>query len=474
MKIRDVLRGIDYQLLQKGNENWEETEVTGLIYDSRKVTEGSAFACENGTVYDGIDFLNMAGEKGAVLAVMDKQPFQFPAGVSMVLVGDVMDAESRMAANFYPEALEDICDTYMLDHRILYIKTAFVYWFYPLTAMLQLYLVAPIKHKRLMALPYMISLAVVFADIFDTRLIYYFDEDHSFNGGAFANMPVAVLCFYIVMLGMYSLMIIIKRGDRRKGVVALFMTVTAVLSAIGENIGFARGMTEEVTAIELLIYYFFLAAINYSETQESLYKSRIELERQRLKLLVVQMQPHFIFNALATIQSLCYTDSEAAADCIDVFGDYLRANINSISSEEPIDFEAELEHCEQFIKLEKASRDVDFIVVYDLKVRDFKVPPLTVQPIVENAIKYGALSRRDGSGMVKIVTEECGGMIVISVADNGTGASMTTTQKEHHSVGLENTRRRLEIQCGGTPELEITENGSAATIKLPKTGGSGE
>ena len=108
MKIRDVLRGIDYQLLQKGNENWEETEVTGLIYDSRKVTEGSAFACENGTVYDGIDFLNMAGEKGAVLAVMDKQPSQFPAGVSMVLVGDVMDAESRMAANFYPEALEDI------------------------------------------------------------------------------------------------------------------------------------------------------------------------------------------------------------------------------------------------------------------------------------------------------------------------------------------------------------------------------
>ena len=107
MKIRDVLRGIDYQLLQKGNENWEETEVTGLIYDSRKVTEGSAFACENGTVYDGIDFLNMAGEKGAVLAVMDKQPSQFPAGVSMVLVGDVMDAESRMAANFYPAALED-------------------------------------------------------------------------------------------------------------------------------------------------------------------------------------------------------------------------------------------------------------------------------------------------------------------------------------------------------------------------------
>ena len=72
--------------------------------------------------------------------------------------------------------------------------------------------------------------------------------------------------------------------------------------------------------------------------------------------------------------------------------------------------------------------------------------------------------------MVKIVTEECGGMIVISVADNGTGASMTTTQKEHHSVGLENTRRLPEIQCGGTPELEITENGSAATIKLPKTG----
>ncbi len=370
------------------------------------------------------------------------------------------------------EAAEDIIDSYMLNYRLLYLKTAFVYWFYPLIAMLELFLIAPIKHKDFAAIPYMVSSALVFIDLFDTRMIYYFRSDHRYEGGPLSLLPSLVLCFYVVLLGVWSVLIL-KSGYRSKGVIALFMTATAVLTVIGESVGFARGLTEEITAIEILIYYFFLAAIDNSENREKLYNSRLELEKQRLRLLVVQMQPHFIFNALATIQSLCYTDSEAAADCIDVFGDYLRANINSLTSDEPIAFEAELEHCEQFIKLEKASRDVGFTVVYELGVRDFRVPPLTVQPIVENAIKHGALTRKDGTGVVKIMTAEQDGEIVITVTDNGKGAALTTKQKEHQSVGLENTRQRLEIQCGGSLGVELSDSGSRAVIRLPRSAAKG-
>lgn len=67
----------------------------------------------------------------------------------------------------------------------------------------------------------------------------------------------------------------------------------------------------------------FLASIDLSKTQTALFENRLDLERQRNKLLVAQMQPHFIFNSLATIQALCYTDSEAPADYIEVFGDYV-------------------------------------------------------------------------------------------------------------------------------------------------------
>lgn len=105
MKVIELLNNISFEVLQEGCENWQDREITSLTYDSRKILEGSCFACENGTVYDGIDFLNMAGEKGAYLAVMDKQPSQFPEGVTMVKVPEIMSAESQIAANFYHTAL---------------------------------------------------------------------------------------------------------------------------------------------------------------------------------------------------------------------------------------------------------------------------------------------------------------------------------------------------------------------------------
>ncbi|MBR1383617.1 MAG: histidine kinase [Ruminococcus sp.] len=367
------------------------------------------------------------------------------------------------------EAAEDICDAYMLDVRILYVKSAFVYWFYPLIAMLELYLVVPLKHKLLWSIPYFVNALLVFIDIFDTRMIYWFRPDHGFQGGPLRMLPIAVLSFYIILLGINSVLIL-KSGYRSKGVIAIFMTVTSVVTAIGESKAFAVGHTETVTAIELIVYYFFLAAINYSEAHEAAYKSRIELEQERNKLLVAQIQPHFIFNSLVTVQSLCYTDSDAAAEYIDVFGDYLRANIDSLSSDEPISFESELDHINHYVTLEKAGTDVDFTMVYELHIRDFKIPPLTVQPIVENAIKHGALTRRDGSGVVKIKTEEIDGNIVITVTDNGTGTNvaLTSKQKEHRSVGIENARKRLELQCGGTLEVNITGSGASAVITIPE------
>lgn len=367
------------------------------------------------------------------------------------------------------EAVEDMCDLYGWSVRILYVKTAFVYWLYPLIAMLELYLVVPLKHRNLFAIPYFVNAVLVFIDIFDTRMIYWFGSGHNYNGGPLNKLPILVLSFYVIMLGVNSVLIL-KYGYRSKGVIAIFMTITSVITVIGEEVGFARGLTETVTAAEMIVYYFFLAAINYSEVQESAYKSRIELEQERNKLLVAQIQPHFIFNSLVTIQSLCYTDGDAAADYIDVFGDYLRANIDSLSSDKPIRFESELDHINHYVTLEKASTDVDFTMIYELHVRNFNIPPLTIQPIVENAIKHGALTRRDGSGVVKIRTEEQDGNIIITVTDNGAGknAALTEKQKEHRSVGIENARQRLAMQCGGTLEVEISDSGARAVIVIPK------
>lgn len=364
------------------------------------------------------------------------------------------------------EALEDICDAYDLSYRILYYKTALIYLLYPLAVLLELVLVTEVKNKLLVLVPYAVSSVIALTDLSDTRIIYYFDEYHNYHGGPLSLLPVAVICCYVVLLGFGSVKML-KQGYKSKGIIVLFMTVTTIIGAVGEQTGFARGFTEATTAIEMLLYYFFLSAINFSETQTKLYNSRLELEQQRNKLLVMQIQPHFVFNSLATIQSLCYTDSEKAADCIDVFGDYLRANINSLSSDEFIEFSSELEHIKQYVSLEKAGTDVDFKMIYDLETKDFLVPPLTVQPVVENAIKHGALTRRDGTGFVKIKTEEFGGMVRIIITDNGTGAALTNKQKEHQSVGIKNVRQRLEILCGGTLDTVLSDNGAESVITIP-------
>lgn len=364
------------------------------------------------------------------------------------------------------EALEDACDRSGWSYRFLYIKTTLVYWLYPLTALIELKVVVPIKHKLLVALPYLVNFVLAGIDLFDTRIIYYFEPDHTYRGGTLTLLPILTLCFYIFLLGIHSA-IYLTNGDRSKGVFALFMTATAVLTAIGEEMGFARGFSESATALELLVYYFFLSAIHFSETQTKLYESHIDLERQRNKLLVAQMQPHFIFNALAAIQSLCYTDSESAAEYIQIFGEYLRSNIDSISSDDLITFESELAHIRQYVMLEKASTEININVIYELNVKDFMIPPLTIQPIVENAIKYGALSRRDGTGTVRIFTEERDGMVCITVSDNGSGTSMTNKQKEHRSVGLENVKQRLALKCEGTLSMNRSETGMVSVISIP-------
>ena len=233
------------------------------------------------------------------------------------------------------EAVEDMCDLYMWDYRLLYIKTALSYWLYPLMAMLELYLIAPIKRKLLVAIPYIINFVLVFLDIFDAHIIFLFEPNHSFHGGFQPMIPQLTLGFYIFTLGIYSIIFISKRSFS-KGWIVGFMVVSSLITVIGEKVGYSEHYAETAAVAEIIVYYFFLAAISYTETQKKLYESRIELEQENIRLMTAQIQPHFIFNSLSTLQMLCYRDGKAAADLIVVFGKYLRANIDSLESDKPI------------------------------------------------------------------------------------------------------------------------------------------
>lgn len=178
--------------------------------------------------------------------------------------------------------------------------------------------------------------------------------------------------------------------------------------------------------------------------------------------MMTQIQPHFLYNTLSTIQVLCLTNPDEAYEITGKFGKYLRQNIDSLEEPELITFDKELEHTQIYTEIEKV-RFPEINIVYDVEDEDFSLPALTVQPIVENSIRHGIRNVENGTVTVSVKKQpDCHEIIV---ADNGVGFDVDSPTKSGTHIGLKNTKERVEKMCGGT--LEVTsEIGKGTTVKI--------
>jgi two-component sensor histidine kinase len=209
-----------------------------------------------------------------------------------------------------------------------------------------------------------------------------------------------------------------------------------------------------------------------SDQMEQELNHQREIANQRNSILVLQMRPHFIYNTLMTIYSLCNQDPQKARQVTADFTDYLRKNFNALASETPIPFSAELEHTRAYLAVEQAQHKQLLHVEYDTQFTFFRVPPLTLQPIAENAVKHG-LDPYRGALHIMIRTCRTDKASVIVVEDNGPGFD-AAQQSEAHTA-LTNIRQRLELMCDG--KMEITareEGGTRVTIRIPLRGTQGD
>jgi len=216
-----------------------------------------------------------------------------------------------------------------------------------------------------------------------------------------------------------------------------------------------------VVVSSCLFYYLWLHMQSAFAHEQAL-----EAE-QRIQIMMSQIQPHFLFNTLSTIQALCRIDPEKASETTEKFGTYLRMNIDSISQSSLIPFRKELEHTRIYADIEMM-RFPYIHISYDIKEDDFELPALSIQPMVENAIRHGVRGRYNGS--VKIMTRGEENEIVISVIDNGKGFDPEGTEEAGGMhIGIRNVRERIEVLCGGTLEIESEPGkGSTVTIRLPR------
>ena len=195
-----------------------------------------------------------------------------------------------------------------------------------------------------------------------------------------------------------------------------------------------------------------------------------ELAEKQRQIMMSQIRPHFLFNVLNTIHILCGTEPQKAQEAINYFSRYLRANLDYLTGKEKmIPIRTELEHVDYYLKLEKMRYGDDLQIVRDIKSDNFWVPSLTVQPIVENAVKHGIHSRPEG-GTITISTREREDYYEIRVSDDGKGfdpVASANDGKQH--IGLRNVRERLNAVCGGRLLVDSTlGEGTVVRMYLPK------
>lgn len=193
--------------------------------------------------------------------------------------------------------------------------------------------------------------------------------------------------------------------------------------------------------------------------QQEITRQQQELASQRANIMVLQMRPHFIYNTLMSIYSLCNQDPQKARQVTKDFTDYLRRNFNAVASDDTIPFSAELEHTRAYLAVEKAQHEEMLLVEYDTQFTRFRLPPLTLQPIVENAVKHGM---DPYAGPLHLTIRSCraDSSSVIVVEDNGHGFDTSNNLESH--TALANIRQRLELMCGGN--MEITSREAGGTI----------
>ena len=286
----------------------------------------------------------------------------------------------------------------------------------------------------------------------------------------FIRGPLGFFCHTVGVLMLVNLMFIVIRKYKNNKRLMLFpisgvlLTIGSVfvdLNSIKEN--FVLSFLTIALIIDCIFHYLWLhmQSVHIYETEL--------IEQQRIKIIVSQIQPHFLYNTIASFRALCKRDPDKAGEVAENFGQYLRQNLDLLESEGLIPIAKEIEHTKVYADIEMV-RFENVRVEYDVQDTSFLLPPLTIQPMVENAIRHGVRIRKEG--IVRVSTRLVKNCHEIVIEDNGIGFDVDKAEKSDgkQHIGIKNVRERIEKLCGGSFILESKpEEGTAITILIPVT-----
>ena len=287
-----------------------------------------------------------------------------------------------------------------------------------------------------------------------TKWIYYYTPDNEYFRGPL--YPVLLVPLVLLMaVNLFALFYYRAELSRRYRIAFTVYFLVPLLCMVVQMFYSDVLMTVLGSAASALIMLWIIAL----EQVERQIAQANEISKQRASIVVLQMRPHFIYNTMMSIYYLCKQNPDKAQQVTLEFTDYLRSNFTAIAGENAIPFTDELKHTQAYLSVEQAQHEDNLFVKFDTPHTMFRVPPLTLQPLVENAVKHGM--DPDGNPLnISVTTRQTPSGSEIIVEDDGPGFSSTDNNDLH--IALENIRQRLEMMCKG--ELEIAPRDGGGTV----------
>ena len=301
----------------------------------------------------------------------------------------------------------------------------------------------------LLSVHIILTIIAQFTDVF-----YCVTADNEFiRGPLWWLWPTPLVLIMILNItGMF------KRRNKlsKKRLIALLIYLLPMTAAI---------ITHMFISVELFVIFgmALLAMIMFglilSDNIEQYTRQQQEIARERTHALMLQIRPHFVYNTLTSIYCMIEDNPAKAKEVTGEFTNYLRSNFTAIAQDTPIPFTKELEHSKAYLAVEQARFEGQIFYEFDTPVINFRLPALTLQPIVENAVKHGLDPELDPLH-IYVKTRQTNSGIEIIIENDGPDFNPTNDNKPH--IALDNIRQRLEIMCNGT--LDISPRNGGGTV----------
>lgn len=313
--------------------------------------------------------------------------------------------------------------------------------------------------RRLMMLLVVIHVILLFISQFN-GMYYTIDADNYYHRSTL--YPVSYLMTMSLMLIDAYILVTERSKLTEKEEMAFWVCMLVPSLAACAQI-FVYGIYFVIFAT--IISAFFMYVYMLEGVRERQLKQMEEISQLKTDILISQVQPHFIFNSLTAIRSLCDMDSEAY-EAIGHFAGYLRGSVDMLNEKSCIPMSREIETVDNYLYMEKLRFEDKLEIICDYKDKSFLIPSCSLQIIAENAVKHGIRHNPEGKGTLILRSYETENSHIVEAEDNGIGFDPDEVSS---GTGINNLRRRLEIMCGGDLVIQSEKGkGTLARIIVPK------